>query len=98
MFFTTIIRFSHNLHLLIVFYRLDGLCQRLKRRIWGQWGGKPDDLSRTAWEVQRFHYEVIDEISDQELLFKLAELVEHHVVIIGKESYNSLVRIWLNKH
>ena len=34
-------------------------------------------------------YEVIGEISDQELLFKLAELVEHHVFIIGKESYNT---------
>ena len=51
----------------------------------------------TAWEVQRFSCEVIDEISDQELLFKLADLVEHHVFIIGKESYNRLVRIWLNK-
>ena len=44
--------------------------------------------------VQRFLYEVISEINDQELLFKLAELVEHHVFIIGKESCNRLVRIW----
>ena len=94
MVFNIIIKFSLNLQLFILLYRLDGLYQRLKSRIWG---GKPDDVSRTAWEVQRFPYEVIGEISDQELLFKLAELAQHQVFIIGKESYNSLVRIWLNK-
>ena len=33
-------------------------------------GSEADDISRTAWEVQRFPYDVIGEINDQELLYK----------------------------
>ena len=85
---------SFILHLFIVLYRLDRLYKRLKRI---SWVGKPDGISGTAWEVLRFPYDVLHEINDQELLYKLAELVDQCIFIIGRDTCNTPVRNWLNK-
>ena len=85
--------FPLTLHLLVVFYRLDGLYKMIGRGIWGE----PEYISRTTWEVQRFPAEVIKEITDQELLLQLAELVEQWLFTVGREIYKSLVMNRSNK-
>ena len=59
--------------------------------------GELEYILRTSWGVQRFPAEIISEITDQQLLLQLAELVEQQLFIVGREIYNSPVRNSLTK-
>ena len=49
----------------VVFYRVDGLYKMIMRRMLG---GKSEYISRATFEVQRFPAEVINAITDHEIV------------------------------
>ena len=49
-------------------------------------GGKSQNIERAAYEVQRSPADIINVITDQQLLQQLVHLVEEQVFILGRES------------
>ena len=85
--------FPCTIHLFVVLYRIEGLYKRLREQL----VGRSHSIEKVAYNVQRSPADVINSITDQQLLQHLVHLVEEWVFILGRETYYSPVWNMSNK-